>query len=443
MKIIQRTFFGLLLGVTLLWWLADAAALSSARGFFPWRNLMVQYSGVLGIGVMSVAMLLAMRPAWLETRLGGLDKMYRLHKWLGIAGLVIAVVHWLSAKVPKWLVQADMLAKPVRGAAPEQPVAIFRFFQSQRGLAEQIGEWAFYALVVLIALALIKRFPYRHFFKTHRLLAAVYLVLVVHSVMLMSFHYWLTPLGIVIAVLMAVGTVGAFMSLFGRIGACRRAVGVIERIDYLDGVSVNAITVQLHTSWPGHEAGQFAFVTFDDKEGPHPFTISSGWQGDGRLFFLIRALGDYTRTLAATLKPGDEVQVEGPYGRFNFAGTPRRQIWIGGGIGVAPFVARMKELASRPDGREVDLFHSTREVDEDALRRLDEDAKAAGVRLHVMIDARDGFLSGERLRDKVPDWKAADVWFCGPTGFGDALRRDLMAHGLPAERFHQELFAMR
>jgi ferredoxin-NADP reductase len=43
----------------------------------------------------------------------------------------------------------------------------------------------------------------------------------------------------------------------------------------------------------------------------------------------------------------------------------------------------------------------------------------------------------------VPDWKSADVWFCGPAGFGEAMRTDLLAQGLAAEHFHQELFAMR
>ena len=43
-----------------------------------------------------------------------------------------------------------------------------------RGIAETIGEWAFYAAVILIVLALVKRFPYRWFFRTHRWLALVY-----------------------------------------------------------------------------------------------------------------------------------------------------------------------------------------------------------------------------------------------------------------------------
>ena len=71
------------------------------------------------------------------------------------------------------------------------------------------------------------------------------------------------------------------------------------------------------------------------------------------------------------------------------------------------------------------------------------DAQAAGVRLHVLVDARDGRLSGERLRQTVPGWREASVWFSGPAGFGKALRADLLAQGLPADAFHQELFVMR
>lgn len=443
MKTIQKSFLALFASLTLLWLLANYAALGTTTGVFGWRQVWMQYSGVLGMGAMSVAMLLAVRPKSLEAHLHGLDKMYRLHKWLGIAALVLAVTHWLGAQGVKWLVQGGWLTRPARGPRPEQTVDIFRFFQSQRGLAEQVGEWAFYAAVLLITIALIKRFPYRHFFTTHRWLALAYLALVWHAVVLLNFADWATPLGGVMGALMLAGSAAAGVSLFRRIGIKRKAVGVIEQLEYLDGVSVNAVTVQLQNRWAGHEAGQFAFVTFDAKEGAHPFTIASAWQGDGKLLFLIKALGDYTRTLGAALKPGAVAEVEGPYGRFNFDGATPRQIWIGGGIGITPFVARMQALAARPDGRAIDLFHTTTDVDDAALQRLADDAQAAGVRLHLMIDARDGRLSGERLRAEVPHWQSADVWFCGPAGFGDAIRRDLLEHGLAPGHFHQELFAMR
>ena len=112
----------------------------------------------------------------------------------------------------------------------------------------------------------------------------------------------------------------------------------------------------------------------------------------------------------------------------------------------------MKYLASRRADRDtefipsqqVDLFHSTTDIDQEVFDRLAADAWAAGVRLHILVDARDGLLTGERLRSTVPEWREAGIWFCGPSGFGEALRRDLAAHGFPVEKqFHQELFAMR
>jgi predicted ferric reductase len=38
--------------------------------------------------------------------------------------------------------------------------------------------------------------------------------------------------------------------------------------------------------------------------------------------------------------------VEGPYGCFDFEDGQPHQIWIGAGIGITPFVARMKQRAA-------------------------------------------------------------------------------------------------
>ena len=62
---------------------------------------------------------------------------------------------------------------------------------------------------------------------------------------------------------------------------------------------------------------------------------------------------------------------------------------------------------------------------------------------HVLVSARDGRLDVARICDTVPGWAEADVWFCGPGGFGQALREGFVARGLPAADFHQELFDMR
>ncbi len=424
-------------------WLAADPLLSAGYAFFALRASLVNLTGILAIGAMSVAMLLATRPVVIESLLGGLDKSYRLHKWLGVTALVLSIVHWLWAKAPKWMVGWGWLERPVRRPPVEQTDAVLRFFQSQRGLAEEIGEWAFYAVVVLIVLALVKRFPYRHFFKTHRLLAVVYLFLAFHSLVLMKFGYWGAAVGPVMAALIAGGAVAAVVSLLRKVGLGRRAVGVIDELFHHEDNRVLKVAVTLKSRWPGHEAGQFAFVTFDRDEGPHPFTISSAWQGDGRMFFLIKGIGDYTATLPATLKVGDLVGIEGPYGRFAFGGDAKRQIWVAGGIGITPFIARMQALESQPDGRSVDLFYSTSAPDEEFIRRVTLLAGRAGVRLHVRVADRDGRLTAAQIQAQVPGWDASSVWFCGPAGFGETLLRDFTASGLSADDFHQELFDMR
>ena len=442
MKNIKIGYGVLIIGLSLLWLQADPL-LPANFGYFDVRHMLVTYTGILGIGVMSIAMLLALRPVRIEPLLGGLDKSYRLHKWLGITGLVVSIIHWLWAQGTKWAVGWGLLTKPHKGPQPEQTVELFRFFRSQRGLAESIGEWAFYAVVVLLVLALLKRFPYRYFFKTHRLLAVVYLALVVHSVVLLPFEFWGEPIGPLMLLLMAAGSVAAVVSLFRRVGCKRRAVGEIVEVVHHRDNRVLKFAIKLKDNWPGHQAGQFAFVTLDPREGAHPYTISSAWHNDGHLFFLVKGIGDYTRTLPEKVKVGDLVTVEGPYGRFDFSGSRPRQIWVGGGIGITPFIARMQALAATPDGKDIDLFYCTSEPDEAFIDELRRHAERANVHLHVLVSGRDGRLDAERLCQAVPQWQAADIGFCGPAGFGQALREGLKARGLDADRFHQELFEMR
>ena len=442
---IQWTLGGLLLA-TLALWLATAPFGGLGPGLFAWRGPSLQGTGTLAMAAMSVAMVLATRPVFFEPWLGGLDKMYRLHKWLGISALVFAVSHWLWVEAPKWMVELGWLVRPARVArvpSAEPEPAVWALLHGLRDPAEGLGEWAFYALVLLIALALWKRFPFRRFFQTHRLLPVVYLVLVFHAVVLTSDGSWAQPVGVVMALLMLAGTVAAIVVLLGGVGRSRQAVAEVEGLSLPAGADVLQVDVRLKSRWAGHEAGQFAFVRFDASEGAHPFTITSPWQSDGRLVFLIKGLGDYTRRLPALLKAGDLLRVEGPYGTFKFAGEKSSQVWVGGGIGITPFIARLQQLALCPDGKAIDLFYTTATPRDGVVARLTAAAQAAGARLHVMVDAVDGRLSAERLCAVVPGWRKADVWFCGPAAFGQALRRDLLAKGLPGRDFHQELFNLR
>ena len=444
MKNIKIVFVVSLLLLTTLWILADTF-IPSPFTYFSFRSVFLQYSGLIGIAAMSLSMLLATRVKWLERPLNGLDKMYRLHKWLGMTGLVLSVLHWWWAQGTKWMVGWGWLDKPEKKGPNADTLTTFQqWLLDQRSWAESIGEWAFYLAVILIILALLKSFPYHLFIKTHKWLAIVYLLLAYHSMVLAKYDYWSQPVGWLLMLLLGAGSISALVVLAGRIGHSRKVQGEIVSLTSYPGVRVIASTIKLHAGWSGHRPGQFAFVSSKKSEGAHPYTIASAWsEQESTVTFVVKELGDWTGQLSQWLKVGMPVSVEGPYGCFDFKDKNERQIWIGAGIGVTPFIAKMQHLSNARGNREVDFFHVTADFDQAAIDKLQETAKKANIRLHITVTPKDGRLTPEQIRNIVPDWQSASFWFCGPSEFGIALQKNFVEHGLAPSDYHQELFSMR
>ena len=445
MRTATLSFWFFLLALSGIWLLADTL-IPDPFTYFSFRSVFVQYTGVIAIGAMSVAMILALRSKPIEKWLGGLDKMYRLHKWLGITALTASILHWWWAKGTKWMVGWGWLAKPERKSlGHKQGVSsIEQWLTSHRGLAESLGEWAFYAAVILIVLALIKWFPYHLFRKVHRWLAVAYLVLVFHTLVLFKFSYWLQPIGWVTAILLAGGVMSAILVLTGQVGAKLKVPGTVESLRYYSALKVIEFKIKLNQGWQGHVPGQFAFVTSKKDEGAHPYTIASAWDAkQPTLTFITKELGDWTSRLRSWLKIGLPVTVEGPYGCFDFNDQCPQQIWVGAGIGITPFIARMQYLSKVKNKQHIDLFHATSDYDRDAIDKLRADAEKAGVRLHLIVTPKDGLLTAEQIRTSVPNWLHASIWYCGPATLGKILKQDFTASGVSSKNFHQELFEFR
>lgn len=416
-----------------LWFTADTLFPSpyTAKAF---GESFTQLSGILSTAMMSLAILLAVRPKWLEPVLNGIDKMYRLHKWLAIGALVTGVAHWLLK------IGGGPHGPPGDGAAATSQTLL----ESLRGPAHGVAQPAMFLLFALIAMALIKRVPYRLFAKTHTFIILPFLVLAFHSIALLKAEYWSGVVGWGVTVITLVGVIGCLMALFGLIGAGRKVQGKVVSSLYYPELHVLETTLKLDAGWRGHKPGQFAFITTDKKEGPHPFTIATDWDAKlGTIGFIAKELGDHTSQIRTEFAEGRAATLEGPYGMFTFDDDKPVQIWIGAGIGITPFVARMRELSKVPGNKRLYLFHSTAEVSDIALQRMRQDALAANVTLHILVSPRDGRLTAAAIQQAVPAWKQASLWFCGPTLFGSALKLDFTRAGLAMSDFHQELFEMR
>ncbi len=435
----MKTLLGSLIAIVALAWGWDVVNAVAPAGVHPWwlaRQQGLYLSGLLSISLMSLAMFLATRPVWLEAPLGGMDRIYRSHKWAGILATSFAALHWLiemSGDILKSTIGRD-------GRVPKEKFT--GMLEALRHLGKDMGEWAIYLVLIMLVITLWKKFPYRTWRLLHRVMPVLYLMLAFHAVMLAPPDYWQQPAGGLLACLVAVGVYGAIRSLLGGIGRARTATG---RILAVENPAADITTVRCHLAqgWHGHQAGQFAFVSFDDKEGAHPFTIASADHGDQTITFQIKALGDYTNGLAARLQAGQAVRVEGPYGRFDITrGNPcEKQIWIAGGIGVTPFLAWLEALQAKPEiAPAADLHYCTRDQATDGfVSRLESLCLTLpGIRLHIH-DARQGdLLKAESLAVA----SNTEIWFCGPIGLANALRKGIHAMGW-RPRFHQEAFEMR
>lgn len=415
-------------GVGSLAWLARAEGL----------NL----TGLGAVALMSVAMLLATRPAWLERPLGGLDRGYRVHKWLGIGAILLAAGHWLVE-------MSDDIIKGLWGRAgrPEK-IRFDGLLESMRDLAEEFGEWAIYALLAMLAITLWRRFPYTLWRHAHRVMPVLYLMLAFHAALLAPPSYWAQPVGWLLGLMLAVGSASAVWSLSGRTGRSRQVQGRIASVQQTGGVTGIVCDTRGNAGghWRGHAPGQFAFLSFDGLEGAHPFTIASADAGNGQIGFEIKALGDFTRTIGHRARVGQTVQLEGPYGCFRADHIDPRahQCWIAAGIGITPFLAWLDGFnAHSANMPRAALHYIVADASRDPLvqRVRALCARLDGVTLTVHDSARQGRPTTDALLANLPAHGRAEIWYCGPEPLAEALERAARKRGQC--RMHRELFAMR
>lgn len=444
MKTVRNSIYVVIAVVSVLWFMSETQLLSSTQ-FFYWRSALIQYSGVIALGLMSIAMLLALRLPVIERWVNGMDKAYRAHKWLGISGVSLAIVHWLLYQVPKWLVESGILEKPLKhngeGPAGHNLTGLEQWIVDLRDVGLSLGEWGFYLLLVLFGISLWGVVKYKPFKVSHRLMAAVYLMVAIHSVLLIKRAYWGEPIYYVSISFALIGSAAAFYSLLGLVGRMNRHSMKVKSTRFFPQARVMELVVTPTDSWQGHKAGQFAYVRFGNED-PHPFTIASA-NGEPELRFLIKELGDFTTGLFERIEAGDEVTLEGPYGRLEFD-VSKPQIWIAGGVGIAVFFAILASLKQRRSHQPVHLFYCARGLDSHLVDELWHYAHHAEVELSVIDTQVSTRLNAKRIVKQCGDLADYELYFCGPEAFSDTLKQQLAEYQFDIEHhYHEELFVMR
>jgi len=147
---------------------------------------------------------------------------------------------------------------------------------------------------------------------------------------------------------------------------------------------------------------------------------------------------------AGAIKPGDELDVTGPYGVFTLrSSSPRRLLFIGGGAGMAPILALLRSLKQTGSDRRATYYYGARtEAD---LFHVQELAELPCGFIPACSEQSNGWRGEAGLITDVVDRLEGDIsevdaYVCGPPPMVEAAIALLEAKGVPEAHIYFDKF---
>jgi propane monooxygenase reductase subunit len=225
------------------------------------------------------------------------------------------------------------------------------------------------------------------------------------------------------------------------------------RVDKIEALTHDIHQLVLSGGALDYHAGQYVDIRIPGSDEVRSFSMAN-LPGGGELEFMIKVYeeGKFSSLLSSSdLKPGDELEVTGPYGVFTLrAKSDRPLLFIGGGAGMAPILALLRSLAEQGNTRPAvyyygarrphDLFHA------EELAMLEE--RLPNFRFVPALSdcGEDEDWGGERglITDVVarcePQLSEVDAYLCGPPPMVDAAIGLLVQKGVPESRVYYDKF---
>jgi ring-1,2-phenylacetyl-CoA epoxidase subunit PaaE len=195
-------------------------------------------------------------------------------------------------------------------------------------------------------------------------------------------------------------------------------------------------------------------ATIDGEDIRRSYSICSGLD-DGELRVAVKrvAAGVFSNFVHDRLKPGDQIEVMTPAGRFTLppSEAPRTIVAVACGSGITPVMSLLKTvLAREPQSRFVLLYGNRTSRDiifAEALAGLKDRYLDRLSITHVLsremqdVPALQGRLDGQRIKLLLRAMPAIDhAFLCGPAAMMDEAGATLAALGLAPEQIHREYF---
>lgn len=426
------------------WWLAfllltlTPLALALLGDLPEARALLLEFGvmlGLLGLGVLSMQAVLSGRQRWFARGIGQ-DDLLQFHRQVGLLGLLLVLAH------PTTLLLADS-----RFLAYLDPRV-----DSLRALSLTLVLLATLILVATSLWRLQLGLSYERWRLVHGLLALAIVALGLGHALLVD-HYTAAAWKKAALLLLVGGSL--CLVLDTRLGRPWRARRRPWRVTSVRPERDQCWTLGLageHGQQLAFRPGQYAWLTLGDSPWrlqQHPFTIASS-PTTGELAFTIKALGDFTGTIAG-IEPGSRAWLEGPYGVFTYhAGKcPHGAVFIAGGVGITPVMAILRSLRDGGAREPVWLIYGSECWNKVVFREeLEELTSSLDLTLiHVLDQGHEGW-HGETghidsgVLDRHLPAHLADLpcYLCGPEAMADSIEPELRRRGVPARNLYSERF---
>ena len=194
-----------------------------------------------------------------------------------------------------------------------------------------------------------------------------------------------------------------------------------------------------------YKPGQYVDITIPGTDLHRSFSMA-GTSPDA-LEFMIKHYegGKFSGLLRdGSVKPGDTLDVTGPYGVFTLRpSSPRRLLFIGGGAGMAPILSLLRHMQEIESPREAAYYYGARtEADLFHLEQigglpcgfvpaLSEDSNGWKGESGLITDVV------ERLEGDVTE---VDAYVCGPPPMVEATIALLERKGVPEAHIYYDKF---
>ncbi|MBA2517832.1 MAG: 2Fe-2S iron-sulfur cluster binding domain-containing protein [Solirubrobacterales bacterium] len=201
--------------------------------------------------------------------------------------------------------------------------------------------------------------------------------------------------------------------------------------------------------------GQYIDVGIPGKEDEHrSFSMANLPSDAGRVELMIKLYpdGHFSGLLAdGTIGEGQELAITGPYGTFTLRESSQRPlVMIGGGAGMAPMLALLRQMEAEENARPATFYYGARgSADLFALEELERLTKAlSGFEFVPALSDDDpgedwtgeSGLITDVVERRETDLADADAYVCGPPPMVEAAMDLLKAKGVPDSRIFYDKF---